>query len=126
MVRVWLTALIVLLLGQPAAAQSYCSILYGASIVANDGQFLGRIINQFTRDSLFNEFGPHGGQFSRTSIWNEFGPYGGEFSRNSPFNQFTRTPPMIIRNGQVVAYLTVVDHPRAVNPYWLKACENEL
>ncbi|WP_109699670.1 hypothetical protein [Chitinophaga deserti] len=81
---------------------------YGESyIIANDGQFLGKLTsNEFDNDSLLNEFGPFGSEFSPTSIFNEFGTYGSEFSGMSPFNEFSSTPPRIYVNGKLYGYLT--------------------
>lgn len=79
----------------------------GSFISANDGQFLGTISsNRFDLDSIANPFGTYGNTFSNLSIWNEFGTYGNTFSTMSPFNAFTTTPPVIVENGVVVAYLT--------------------
>ena len=99
---------LLLLLGISASlAQSSLDALEGASIVANDGQFLGIISqNKFKDTSISNEFGKYGGKFSSTSIFNEFGKYGGEFSLLSPFNQFTSTPPKILTKDNKWAYLT--------------------
>lgn len=82
--------------------------LEGGSIVANDGQFLGRITkSRFDSDSLVNAFGAYGSRFSSTSIFNQFGEYGSQFSSLSPFNRFSSTPPKILKDGKVVGYLTV-------------------
>jgi hypothetical protein len=103
--------------------------LEGAQLVANDGQFLGVITtNCFSSDALCNEFGTYGSKFSSVSILNQFGTYGSQFSSLSPFNQFTSTPPVIVKNGTPIAYLTLNTtlSPR-VDPYsligWLKVNE---
>jgi hypothetical protein len=84
-----------------------CAAIAGASVVANDGQYLGRLTNEFDSESIYNEFGQYGSEFSTTSIYNEFGKYGGEFSALSPFNPFSNTPPVLVKNGQFLAYFTV-------------------
>ena len=104
-------------------AQDFCSMLDGAAVVANDGEFLGRIESAYSRESILNEYGPYGSEYRRTSIWNEYGPYGGEYSRLSPFNEYTGTPPLIILNGEAVAYLTVNRTLNGINPFALKACQ---
>ena len=89
-------------------AQEVCSILNESKIVAQDNKntYLGKLTNSFDSDSVFNEFGTYGSEFSSESIWNEFSTFGSEFSNYSPFNEFTSTPPMIIKNGTVIGYLS--------------------
>lgn len=100
-----------------------CRSLEGAIIVAQDGQYLGKITsNQFDSDSIINRFGDYGSRFSSTSIRNEFSDYGGKFGSNSPYNRFA-DPPLIIQDRVTVAYLTVSSlwTPR-VDPDGLIAC----
>ena len=67
------------------AKQASVGTSYGDSyLVAQDGQFLGKITdNQYDSDSILNEYGPYGSQYSNTSIFNEYSPYG------SPYGQFS-------------------------------------
>lgn len=51
------------------------------------------------RDSILNEFGPHGSSFRRESILNSFSPYGSPFSRYSACNPLATDPPVIVDNG---------------------------
>ncbi|MAG31020.1 MAG: hypothetical protein CL908_09040 [Deltaproteobacteria bacterium] len=105
-------------------AEGICEAIDGASIVAEDGTFLGRVRNAYASDSILNEYGRFGSEYSRTSIWNEYGRYGSEYSRQSPFNPYTSTPPMILKSDTIIGYLTVNKSINgAVNPYLLKACE---
>ncbi|MDP7066872.1 MAG: hypothetical protein QF637_04565 [Acidimicrobiales bacterium] len=84
------------------------SSLEGAIIVAEDGEFLGKITIRATDpQSIGNEIGRYGGTISRTSIFNEIGRYGGEISRMSPFNSITSVPPRIFKGDRFIAYLTV-------------------
>jgi hypothetical protein len=78
-----------------------------AFLVANDGQYLGKLSsNHFDSESICNDFGSYGSRFSSTSIRQQFSSYGSDFSSLSPYDQFTSTPPLIIFEGQVVGYLT--------------------
>lgn len=79
------------------------------SIYSNDLKtFLGTLsTNTFDRESIFNEFGTYGSPFNTKSIWNEFGTYGSEFSTQSAFNEFTRTPPVLVYDGQIFGYVTM-------------------
>ena len=99
----------------------------GASIIADDGQFLGIVTsNKFDARSINNQFGQHGSKFSSLCIFNEFGQYGGKFSSLSPFNEFTSTPPKIITKDQRWAYLTTNKFLRPrVSPFTLIAMMNE-
>lgn len=121
----WMLLLVALLFAPCLVqAQSVCDVIAGSSIVANDGTFLGQIESQYSTNSVLNEYGNHGGPYSAKSIWNEYGTYGGEYSAQSPFNPYSNTPPMVIKNGQVIAFLTVNRSMRgALNPYVLKTCE---
>lgn len=84
-----------------------CSLIAGASIVGNDGRYLGRFTNCFDTESVLNEFGTYGSRFASNSTNNEFGTYGSRFSTLSARNPFTSTPPRIIRNGNFIAFYTV-------------------
>jgi hypothetical protein len=80
-------------------------------IVANDGQYLGKLTtNTFDSDSILNEFGPYGNEYSPTSIFNEYSTYGSEFSSDSPFNEYSTTPPKIFVDGSFYGYLTENKH----------------
>lgn len=115
---------------RPAHAQDACSILSGSVIVAQDSSntVLGKITNSFDSDSIFNEFGTYGNEFSSDSIWNEFSTFGNEFGSNSPFNEFSSSPPMIIKGGKVIGYLSANKYIRnSISPNVLKAlCEDSL
>jgi hypothetical protein len=115
---------------RPAHAQDVCSILNGAVIVAQDSNntVLGKITNSFDSDSIFNEFGTYGNEFSSNSIWNEFSTFGNEFNPDSPFNEFSSSPPMIIKGGKVVGYLSANKSIRSsISPNLLKAlCKDAL
>jgi hypothetical protein len=107
-----------------ALGQDLCDALSGAVIIAQDPQhtYLGSISSQYDGDSIFNEYGPHGSEYSSESIWNEYSQFGGEYSSYSPFNEYTSEPPMIIKDHEVIAYLTVNQNMNgAVSPYLLKA-----
>jgi len=84
-----------------------CSLIAGASVVGNDGRYLGRFTNRFDAESVLNEFGTYGSRFASNSTNNEFGTYGSRFSTLSARNPFTSTPPRIIRNGNFIAFYTV-------------------
>jgi hypothetical protein len=107
-----------------APANDICSIIVGATIVADDGTYLGKISNQYDSDSILNEYGSYGSQYSSNSIWNEYGSYGGKYSSSSPFNEYSSSPPNIIKNGQIIGYLTTNQYlGSALNPYVIKSCK---
>lgn len=117
-------SLAVLLPLAPAHAQDLCQLIAGASVVADDGKFLGKLSNRYSSDSILNEYGTHGSPYSSESIWNQYSTYGSQYSSSSPFNQYTSSPPMLIKGGKVIALLTVNKTVRgALNPYLVKSCE---
>lgn len=90
------------------SGESLCTIVNGASLVAQDSgnTFLGKINNSFDSKSIFNEYGTYGNEFSGSSIWNEFSTFGNQYNIYSPFNKYSLTPPMIIKSGKIIGYLT--------------------
>lgn len=102
--------------------------LRGAKIIAQDDKttYLGKLSNEFNSESIFNEFGTYGNEFSSSRIWNEFSTFGNEFNSYSPFNGFSSTPPMLIKDGKIIAYLTVNKSLQgAVSPNLLKALKDQ-
>ena len=105
-------------------AQDFCQTISGASVIADDEKFLGKIASQYSSDSIFNEYGTHGSQYSSESIWNQYGTYGGEYSSLSPFSRYTSTPPTLLKGGKVIGRLTVNKSLKgAVNPHIAKSCD---
>jgi hypothetical protein len=112
------------LLTFPAGASELCQIVDGSVLIAQDRKhtYLGSITNSFGSDSIFNEFGTYGNEFSGESIWNEYSTFGNEFNPDSPFNEFSSSPPMIIKNKEIIGYLTTNKYiANGVNPHVLKA-----
>ena len=90
-------------------------------------EFLGVISNdKYDSNSIANRYGSYGSKYSSKSIFNRYSLYGSEYSILSPFNSIASKPPMIYKDGEFIAYLTVntIKTPR-VDPYaligWLKA-----
>ena len=112
-----------------AHAQDACE-LEGAIIIADDytNTYLGSVTNQSDAESIFNEDGDYGSANSLDSIWNTNGMFGSEHSVYSPRNPQTPSPPMILKDGRVVAYLTVnVSIENAISLELLKErCSGEL
>ena len=111
-------------------ANEICFSLEGATILAQDdtNTYLGKIESPFSSDSIFNEFGDYGSEFSDVSVFNEFSDFGSEFSSYSATDEFTSTPPIIIKNGKIIAYLTTNEFiAPGISPNLLKAlCEKVL
>lgn len=104
------------------------SLLRGDSIIAQDDDrtFLGTLTNEINSNSIFNETGTYGSDISSNSIWNDIGTFGSDISSYSPFNEITSTPPMIIKNGKIIGYLTVNEIiPGGISPHILKALKDE-
>lgn len=117
-------AILVSIYSGTSAADGVCSAIAGASIIADDGEYLGAFVNKYDAKSTLNEYGQYGGAYSAKSIWNEYGQYGGKYSAKSPFNPYTPTPPIIVKGGKAIAYLSVNKNlSNALNPYVAKSCE---
>jgi hypothetical protein len=122
--RRWAALVLLIIASAPIHAQDLCQIIAGASVIADDGKFLGRLTNSYSADSILNEYGTHGSEYSSESIWNQYGQYGGQYSNQSPFNQYTSTPPLLVKGGKAIARLTVNNNLRgAINPYIVKTCD---
>ena len=107
----------------PAMASDLCSELKGASVVADDGTYLGKMEIASSVDSIFNQHGKYGNPYGVKTIWNEYGLYGGKYAVNSPFSKYTATPPLIYAKSNKILKLTVNKYlPDAINPYAAKAC----
>ena len=107
----------------PATASSLCIELVGATVVADDGTYLGKMESTYSSDSIFNEHGTYGSKYSSNSIWNEYGQYRSKYSAKSPFNKYSSTPPTIITKSRKTAKLTINQNlPYTVNPYAVRSC----
>lgn len=98
---------LLLCLGLGLNANEICYRLENAYVVAQDEKntFLGKIESSFSSDSIFNEFGN----------------FGSEFSSYSATNPITLTPPMIIKEGKLVGYIsTNKTIPNSISPSLLK------
>lgn len=95
-------------------------------IVANDGQFLGKLsLNIYDIESIMNPYGIYGSIYSATSVHNQYSIYGSPYSSLSPFNPYTSTPPIVYLRGIVVGVLSVNSHLyQNINPNrieeWMK------
>lgn len=90
-----------------AGGASLCFTIAGASVVAYDGTYLGRLAGKFDQQSIYNQFGQYGSKFQSLSIYNPFGTYGSQFSSLSAFNKLASTPPVLVKNGTPIAYFTI-------------------
>lgn len=101
-----------------------CDVIKGASVIANDGKFLGKLNGELDKESIFNDLGPHGNPYASDGIWNQYGQYGSEYSSLSPFNRYSSTPPKLLKRGKVVGFLTVNKYIQTgVHPQAAKSCE---
>ncbi|ABX49407.1 MULTISPECIES: hypothetical protein [Shewanella] len=105
-------------------AEQLCNLVEGATLIAQDGEntYLGKLGSKYDSDSVFNNYGTYGSEYSAESIWNKYGQFGGKYSTYSVFNQYTSTPPMIIKNKQIIGYLSANKAmANSVSPNLLKA-----
>ena len=122
--------LFVLLIVGTAHANEVCPVVNGAKLIAQDDKntYIGEIKNSYASDSIFNEYGTYGSEYSSNSIWNEYATFGSEYSSYSPFNEYSSIPPMMIKDGKIIGYLTANKSIGAsISPNLLKAlCEDKL
>lgn len=113
-----------------AQANEVCSVVSGAKLIAQDDEntYIGVITNSYASDSIFNKYGTYGSEYSSSSIWNKYATFGNKYSSYSPFNEYTSTPPMMIKGGKIIGYLTANKSIKSsISANLLKAlCENEL
>jgi hypothetical protein len=105
------------------ADSDIAQLLKGATVIAQDenNTYIGRLCNKYDSESIFNKYGKYGSEYSSTSIWNKYSIFGSPFSAYSAFNKLTKTPPVIIKNGKIIAYITVNKLIQGgISPYYLK------
>jgi hypothetical protein len=72
------------------------------------GVFLGNVNrNRFDNESLSNQYGPFGNRYGPESIFNQYSQYGSPYGSESPYNKFSTTPPIFVKGGESLGYLTV-------------------
>lgn len=80
-------------------------------IYGGDGHkvYLGCInCNEYSQNSVWNEYGTYGNNYNVMSIWNNYGTYGNDFSIYSPWNKYGTNPPVIVdKEGNFYGYFTV-------------------
>lgn len=84
-----------------------CNKFEGASIVGEDGTYLGKLGPSWLPDSIFNSSSSYGNDWSQNSIFNSSSIYGSNFSNYSAFNEHAYNPPKILSDKDgVIGYLT--------------------
>jgi hypothetical protein len=77
-------------------------------IIAEDGTFLGTLENEYSSNSIYNEYGNYGSKYSSTSIFNKYGNYGSDYSNQSPFNRYaSNAPGLYDRRGNFYGTLSI-------------------
>lgn len=101
----------------------------GSYLVAEDGQFLGKITdNPFDTDSILNQYSPYGSPYSSTSIFNPYSPYGSEYGAFSINNPYCGSPPKLFINGKIIGHVTTNRylHDRIAPEAFIFALKNDL
>lgn len=111
-------------------AHEICEIVKNTSLIAQDEKntYLGKISSSYDSDSIFNEFGSYGSEYNNASIWNAYSKFGSEYNQFSPTNPNTSTPPMIIKKGKIIGYLSANKNINSsISPNLLKAlCKEDM
>jgi hypothetical protein len=58
--RRFVVAVVLLICSALVHAEDLCQIIAGASVISDDGKFLGRLANAYSGDSILNSYGTHG------------------------------------------------------------------
>lgn len=113
-----------------AFAEGVCVVLKDAKVIAQDNAhtYLGKVANKYDVDSIFNEYGMHGGQYAQDSVWNPYATFGNEYDAYAATNKYTTTPPMLVKNQTIIGFLSANKSMRgAISPLMLKAmCADEI
>ena len=95
----------------PAVAQVNsweCGKFEGATIVASDGTFLGKLGPRWGSDSIFNDSSEYSQTWSSNGIFNTSSDYGNSYSSDSVFNDSASTPPRIVsEEGDEIGKLSI-------------------
>jgi hypothetical protein len=85
-----------------------CANLNGASVFSQEAapQFLGFFGSGTALNSINNPNGPYGASTSSLSVRNPNGPYGSSTSPFSARNQAATLPPIVVKYGLTIAFLT--------------------
>lgn len=75
--------------------------------MAADGTYLGVVSsNQYSSDSVCNQYGSYGSPYATKSVRNQYGSYGSPYATYSAYNEYTARPPAILLGTQIIGYLT--------------------
>jgi hypothetical protein len=97
------TTTTVLALPQQIAQSSNSSL----GVVGQDGAFLGWVSsNRYDSQSICNQYGQYGSPYSAKSVLNQYGQYGSRYSVMGAYNPIAQKPPILVRDGQPIAFLT--------------------
>ena len=126
---IW-AALLIALASTAPVAHEMCDIVRGATVIAQDDEstVLGKITHEYDAQSIFNEYGLYGSEYQTNSMWNQYGQFGSPYATYSANNPYATRPPMIIKRGKVVGYISTNKNIKAsVAPNLLKAlCKDEM
>lgn len=90
-------------------------------IVAEDGTFLGTFENEYSKKSIYNEYGDHGSKYSTKCIFNKYSDYGSDYSDYSPFNKYARKAPFLMdSNGNSYGRLSINRYAQGVTDFSYK------
>lgn len=74
----------------------YSVSLSDLRIVADDGTFLGTFENEYSTNSIYNQYGNFGSPYGSKSIMNKYSNYGSDYSQYSPFNAYSNKGPWLV------------------------------
>ena len=85
-----------------------CTDLDGARVYSQETspKYLGFFGDALAPDSIMNTYGTYGSSYNLSSVRNTFGSYGSTYGPFSANNSYSTTPPIIMKWGEVIGYLS--------------------
>lgn len=76
-------------------------------LMSGDGSFLGIITsNRVETKSICNSVGDYGSSVGSMSMRNRISDYGSQISDYSAYNRYASRPPVIVKDGEIVAIVS--------------------
>lgn len=103
------------------ALSTFAISLADLMLVADDGTFLGTFESEYSKNSIYNQYGTYGTPYSAESIFNKYGNYGSDYSQYSPFNKYANNGPWLMdRRGNYYGRLSINKYAQGVTDYSYK------
>jgi len=80
-------------------------------LLDEDGERVGCITcNEYSGESIWNDYSTYGNEYNSDSIWNEYGTNGNEYGTISPWNEYGTGMKIIDLDGNYYGQFTVNEY----------------